>query len=532
MTMFSFRRSERFRAKFNLLIALGLAFVTSARNVSFAGEPRRTTVRVTVDRGPDIGQNFGTLFEATSADGSLNLGAGFANAYNTRLRADRHELTFWVRPTEGLREIRTEKLPRPNDLCGTYLYARDGAVYSTFGGLKRWNQATNAWEASPDVGGTHETMRVGNGVLAFGDSEATYDARTILPRPERGSYQLFYYADGYLCFYHVDRGEGGYRAFANEADGFSKLYACPWSPAEPTVDLSKAMVLTLPVVGETTFAWGSAGGKIVTGSNIGGFYVFENGRWRILLEPNIKVSYQLYSSMAYDDNLWMGQYPTGRIFAFDGRSIADQPGFPPVLPGVSSSAREAQSTTLFGGEAFVGVWPWGELWRYHPSKKNWTFARRMFDHPELSEKIVHPYDVENSGDAVPNQWGQRVTSLVTSGTSLFVATSAKDPCVWTQERAPFLGPDKWKSYGAVYRLTMPGHLGASTAWTDGPTVFELTIQGSTMSIVQDGKTLAQTTVDRASGDKLRVLSGLKDVRWGKGLYGSFAGKSLKGEIAP
>ena len=81
---------------------------------------------------------------------------------------------------------------------------------------------------------------------------------------------MFFYANGYLCFYHVNRGPGAYRAYQNDEDGFSKLYACRWTPEMKEVDLAKAIVMTLPVVGEMTFAWGQLGQQILTGSNIGG----------------------------------------------------------------------------------------------------------------------------------------------------------------------------------------------------------------------------------------------------------------------
>ena len=230
------------------------------------------------------------------------------------------------------------------------------------------------------------------------------------------------------------------------------------------MDLSKAITLRLPVVGETTFAWGQLGKQIVTGSNIGGFYVFENGAWKMLLEPNLKVSYQLYSSLAFHDRLLMGQYPTGRVFQFDGQKITDQQGWPPVPRGVSGSAREAQTTAIYGGDLMVGVWPWGEVWRYNADTRAWTFMRRMFDHPRLSAKITHPYDVENQNDQPQNRWGQRVTSLVPSGPALFITTCAKSPYEWRPEKYPFLLPTKWKSYGKVFRATIPGHLSAPTKW--------------------------------------------------------------------
>ncbi len=41
-----------------------------------------TKISITIDRGSDVGQNFGSLFEARSTDGSLVVGAGFQNSYN------------------------------------------------------------------------------------------------------------------------------------------------------------------------------------------------------------------------------------------------------------------------------------------------------------------------------------------------------------------------------------------------------------------------------------------------------------------
>ncbi len=516
------------------LLLAGFAFspCTQAAPGNPASAEKAMQITVTLDHGPDIGQNFGSLFEAASSDGTLVIGAGFQNLYNTRYRASRHTVQFFVRPTDGRRTFATVKLPRPNDLCGTYLYSRDDVVYSTYGGSKAWGPEKQTWEPVADIGGTRETMRVGNSLLRFGGSRVTFDGRTILEPPAEGSYQLFFYANGHLCFYHVNKRSGAYRPYKSDADGFSKLYACPWIPGDGGIDLSQAVVLTLPVVGETTFAWGQLGKQIVTGSNVGGFYVFEDGAWRMLLEPQLGVSYQLYSTMAYRDRLLMGQYPTGRIFAYDGKTITDLAGWPPRLEGVSGSSREAQSTAIYGGDVFVGVWPWGELWRYNLDSKTWVFMRRMFEHPALSDKITHPYDAETAQHAGPvsNQWGQRVTSLVTSGTDLFVSTSAKWPCDWDAEKFPFLAPDKWKSYGTVYRMTMPGHLGAVTKWTEGPTQLQFTIRGAEITIAQDGEKLAGVTVAGRIGEQLEALAGLESIRWGTGIYGPFAGPTIEGAV--
>ena len=517
------------RDSIRVILVLTTCWVTlSATTRAKEADPAVTTIEVTVDRGQDFGQSFGSLFEGTSKDGTLVVGAGFQNLYNTRYRADRHAVQFFIRPA-GERKLTTEPLPRPNNLCGTYLHGRDGTVHSTYGGLKAWNEKTSEWQDVASRGGTQEAMRVGARLLEFGESEVKYDGRVILDAPAMGSYQLFFYANGHLCFYHVHRRDQPYHPYVNDEDGFSKLVACPWAPGRD-VDLTKAVSLTLPVVGETTFAWGQLGNQIVTGSNIGGFYVFENGAWRMLLEPNLNVSYQLYSTMAYHDRLLMGQYPTGRIFEYDGKQIKDLPGWPPVLQGVSSSAREAQTTVIYGGDVFVGVWPWGELWRYNPDAAKWTFMRRMFPHPEISDKVTHPYDGLNAPGEVGNQWGQRVTSLVTSGSRLFISTSAKWPCEWDADKYPFLAPERWKSYGTVYQAEMPGHLSGPTKWTDGPTKIEFTIRGTLVTIRQDGREIARTEL---SGSLVELLGDSPDFlapKWGQGIYGRFHGKSVAGEM--
>ncbi|MDP6445472.1 MAG: hypothetical protein QF805_16855, partial [Pirellulaceae bacterium] len=277
------------RSKTRPVLALTIACL-SIHHALAADESKlaATRITVTIDRGADVGQSFGSLFEARSADGSLVIGAGFQNAYNTRYRGDRHAVQFYIRPTDGERAVSTVELPRPNQtFTGSYLFSRDGAIYSTYGGVKTWDAKSERWADAAAAGGTHETMRLGSGFLSFGDSRVEYNQRSILEPPDKGSYQLFFYANGFLCFYHVRRNDKPYRSYKSDDDGFSRLYACPWTPKQREVDLSSAVVMRLPVVGETTFAWGQLGDQIVTGSNIGGFYVFENGKWKMLLEPNI-----------------------------------------------------------------------------------------------------------------------------------------------------------------------------------------------------------------------------------------------------
>ena len=160
----------------------------------------------------------------------------------------------------------------------------------------------------------------------------------------------------------------------------------------------------------------------------------------------------------------------------------------------------------------------------------WNFVRRMFDHPALSDEIVHPYDVENRGNSPGNRWGQRVTSMIPNGPDLFIATSAKSPFRWDPKEFPFLAPDKWKSYGKVYRVTMPGHLAVPIRST-GPTTIEFIIEDGEIAILQDGKQLAKTTVPGSLGERIGESKGLEKVEWGDGIYGRFAGASIRGSVS-
>ena len=123
-----------------------------------------------------------------------------------------------------------------------------------------------------------------------------------------------------------------------------------------------------------------------------------------------------------------------------------------------------------------------------------------------------------------------MTSLVPGGPDLFVSTSAKWPAEWDANKFPFLAPDKWKSYGSVYTLTMPGHLSATTKWTDGPTTFDFFIRNNEISISQDGKRLAATRGTGTLTQHLNDAAELTDIEWGQGIYGSFRGDTIKGGL--
>ncbi len=75
-------------------------------------------------------------------------------------------------------------------------------------------------------------------------------------------------------------------------------------------------------------------------------------------------------------------------------------------------------------------------------------------------------------------------------------------------------------------MTMPGHLGATTKWTTGPTTLRFIIRGFEITITQDGKQLAAASLTGPLAERLSALSGLENTNWGDGIYGKFSGPAI------
>ncbi|MCA9118344.1 MAG: hypothetical protein KDA79_24940, partial [Planctomycetaceae bacterium] len=395
--------------------------VIAQGNAQPAATSNQIEYSVEVDFGQDRGQSLGSLFEVRDASGRLQAGAGFQDVYNTRFRTGRRTLQFFIRPDSGKDQLTLERLPHPDQGTGVYLTEFDGQLYSwSYAGnnsVRRWDAASEKWlaELPPGMQSMRSgdgTMRLGSGQLVFAENQAWYNGKQILAPPESGRYYNFYYAEGHLFFYHEQQ-EG--------EEYLTRILACPWTTdSKAAIDLSDATILTTKFPRETPFAWGQYGRQVLTVSNMGGMYVFENDAWKTVVEGLINTSYQVYSMLHWYDRVLLAQYPTGNLFEYQGKEPVQLQGWPPVLPGVSTAARESQTMALYRGELLVGVWPWAEMWRYERQTNSWRSLGRAFTHPELTDKQVHPYEQHTERyRLVLNHWGQRVTSLVPQGDSLY-----------------------------------------------------------------------------------------------------------------
>ncbi|NSW56230.1 MAG: hypothetical protein HPY44_09460 [Armatimonadetes bacterium] len=476
----------------------------------------------TVDFSGDTGQSFGTLFEVRNADGRPIIGAGFPDIYNTCVRTDRYGLQFYVRPEKPV-EPHWELLPRSTEIAHTSIQDLDGHLYAyTYAHdkrLRRWDDSSGAWVDDDLLDPERHVfgdgfMRVAGKLLVFQDGQAWYDGARILGRPETGAYSNFYYAHGHLFFYH--RGGTGESAFTN-------ICACPWRPGQSEADVSAMKAVSPSMKSETTFVWGQLNHQVLTVSNWGTVAIFSDGKWRILREHVPGTSYQVYSMVNYRGDLYLGHYPTGRLLKYDGQQITELPNFPPVMPGVSDSAREAQTTMIYGGELYAGVWPWAELWRLDRDSGEWLLARRMFTQPELTDKVAHPWEQEirdyneaTGAKMVINEWGHRICSMTPWRDSLMVATSAKGPSRRDPNLA-FLTDDVYAEYGRVWRCTRPGHLSARVSWKPGPTVLQCVLLRDRLRVLQDGEIIGEALIDPALLEQLQPAS----IAWATGLYGDF-----------
>lgn len=494
--------------------------LTATGSMLLAADTTETvTFSVTLDPGQDVGQSFGSVFEARDAAGRVVAGAGFQDVYNTRFRNSRHTLQFFVRPKTGADRFAIERLPHPDLDCGIYLFDMDGRIYAwtsvNGNSVRRWDAEAGEWKAELPAGvrrlGSGDgVMRVGSGRLVFSDSAAWFNDQQILTPPDVGGYRNFYYAQGHLCFYHRQAGD----------NGFTHLYACPWTADDPQpIDLTKAVKYDTPFDRETPFAWGQWEQQIVTVSNMGGIYVFEDGRWRMTLAPDPKTSYQVYSALHWHDRVLLAQYPTGNVFEYQGQEATRLQNWPPVLPGVATSARECQTLSIYRGDLMAGVWPWAEVWRRDRDAGKWHSQGRLFSHPEITSEDQHPYEPESRElGMVLNHWGQRVTGMIPSGDSLYLSTSSKGTVAWKDEYK-FLTDAQRREYGSVLRLRMAGNLAVVRPWKDEPAQLTFTVSPDQLTIRQDGRLLGSAALPDDFDADLTDL----DVVWGEGAFGPLRG---------
>lgn len=262
------------------------------------------------------------------------------------------------------------------------------------------------------------------------------------------------------------RRSGDYRA-ANHEFSFdyktSEYSACSTSGSRPCQKI-RVNPGTFPYV------YANANGAVITVTNYGDALLFRRGRWcrmtmendiyscaRPVIEPLSKPrAIQFYSSISYRGKQLLGEWPTGRIYEFDGAQLKPSDMTPPKIAELVPQRLgfEAQSMAEYCGDLFVGYWPKGEVWRYDHQAEHWQLLRRFFSAVE-GETFV-PY-MDRAADTLDSAFfGQRVTALVPHGDALYVATS--NLRTWRANDAipDVMNPARLAEYGALYKVTRQG----------------------------------------------------------------------------
>lgn len=480
------------------------------------GATQNAQIEITIERGPDRGQNFGSLWEAVDTEGHVVAGAGFLGSYNTRPRSDRDQLHVFVRGNKEA-DWKIERLPTidsPNR--GFYPFSMGSQWYvvgrgGPDGTVYRWDEAQQQWSPTDDVSPYAES--VAGKSLTVTATSVMYDGRRLLDLSDSAErLGEHYIANGYLVLR---------RSWPEAQPTRNRLVVYRWAPEDeaPLKEVSES-TLELSQPQEFVYAFGQWHDHVLAVTNFGAVLRFDGDQWSILRNASPGTSYQIYTALNYYDRLLLGHYPSGEIYEYAGDDLKPLPGWPPRMAGVSASAREAQTLTIYGGDLYAGIWPWGEVWRYDRDQGRWEFVQRMFKHPETTDQWTHPYEKETAAVAtVANLWGQRVTGLLPFGRDLMITTSSKSGTPW-EPRFAFLAPDKHNDYGAVYRATVPGHLTVSAQWTAGPTRLKFALEGAALKIYQDGNLLGTLPLD---GERAARLAASR-VAFGFGVYGPLRAK--------
>jgi hypothetical protein len=243
----------------------------------------------------------------------------------------------------------------------------------------------------------------------------------------------------------------------------NKIYACLISNIQKcnSVDLHPG---TFP------YMFAEKNNSVITISNWGDALLWKDGNWcRMTMasdlwacenpQPDIlrrPREIQFYSSIHYQEKVLVGEWPTGRIYEFDGAILKPSDFSPPFTEEFKSSRLgfEAQSMAVYCGDLFVGYWPKGEVWRWDRLKEKWSLFYRFFS--ESPNESFVPY-ANRTPDGLPGSFfGQRITSLIPFGNDLYVATSNLG--AWTKDLVgnTVIGRVASKEYGAVYKISRYG----------------------------------------------------------------------------
>lgn len=264
-------------------------------------------------------------------------------------------------------------------------------------------------------------------------------------------------------------------AFITRAKDYAKptfkgtTHTFRWNKDDSTVEACAAGgCVAVPIQAATfPYVYAERGGAVLVTTNYGEALLFQGGAWCRMTrtgdsyrcaapQPPMQATptrVQFYVATDYRGRTLVGEWPTGRLYEFNGSELFPSTMSPPKFASGDPVGYEAQSIAEYCGDLFVGYWPKGEIYRFDHKAGSWSLFRRLFDAYPGEPFIPHserPRDAQDS-----SFYGQRVTALVPFEDSLYAVTSNLG--AWTAAAAPnYLTAAQQAQYGAVYRIRRDG----------------------------------------------------------------------------
>lgn len=430
----------------------------------------------------------GTLFTIRTPAGRVVASAGFPRTWNTYCANDHHELHFFTYMPAGT-AYSFDTLPKPDATLKTaYAFAKNGALYI-------------------DDYGNNRQFRIN-----VAGTEVSEMASVHSPDTRQG------------CAPFIANGR-----YYRWAPG--QIRACPQRWAEQGCEDIAIEPSNFPYV------FAEHNGRVLVGTNWGDILIHSSEGWcraeyiseryacppsgtPLAAIPTAPTGMQFYSSIRYQDKTYLGKYPDGQLYEFDGESVVLSADSLPSAGQVEGS--EAQSLAIYCGDLFVGRWPRGAIWRRDRETTGWERLERLFSHPADVQPWIPYFGMEPAGTEL-GFFGQRVTSLALLSDSLFASTSNKN--FWNRDigNPDFMTAEEAAEYGAIHRVRRPGCV--STLAPDSPTfLLQFDFTPETITVRH-----RQTVLVEAANNGM-VPSADDIVSLGEGVFGKLSGATLESSI--
>jgi hypothetical protein len=431
----------------------------------------------------------GTLFTIRTPAGRVVASAGFPRVWNSYCANDLREMHLFT-AAESSAPYTVTGLPKTVvTLKTSYAFAAGGALHI----LDRANLD----------GASFRQYRI-----SVAGSEVSTMARVQAQEQMQRNCALFIANGRY--FYH---------------DG-PRIRACPLNGTDQDCENIAIVPGTFPYV------YAEHGGRVLVGTNWGDILIHGPEGWcraenvseryacppsgsPLASGPATATGVQFYSSIHYQAKTYLGKFPDGLLYEFNGESMvlsADS------LPSLGQFGTELQSLAIYCGDLFAGLYPRGMVWRRDRETSSWKQLARLFSHPAEILPWVPYFGMDPSGGE-PAFYGQRVTSLALLSDSLFASTANLNSWNDSIGDPDFMTVAQAAEYGTLHRIRRPGC--ASARVPDASSfLLRFNFTPETITVHHGGTVLVKAenngTVPDA-GDRVSL---------GEGVFGTLSGVAL------